>query len=168
MKNKFTLKLLFFVAVLAVAGVAAVDSVNKYPQFNTGLDVIKCMVPLTSSWLFSKMMPENEKTQKVCTPAEFKGFSAQELMQMDTKQVKSLPPSHFESLRTEQAKSLTPAFLRRLNRHQLLAFSQKAEAAMSEDCRKILKQIKKAPGPMARGIILTLSGLTAYILFKYS
>ena len=124
--------------------------------------ISKCLAPL-SSIIFGK--PE---LQPVCSAEEFSGYSAEELMQLNGKEIKSLPPSYFESLKIDQAIPLSPTFINNLKKEQAMAFSKSAEKVLPEKSRKLLKKIKRKPGPIARAVIMILSALTAFLIFKYS
>lgn len=150
--------LILFTLVGAISATA-----GKYAQY---MDVSRCLAPITAKFPFS--FSSNSAAQKMCTLEEFSGFAPDKLVKLDSAQVASLPPSYFESLHREQATFLTPEFIAKMNREQANAVSHEAEKAMSDKCRKMLKQIKSKPGPLARGIILSLSALLAYIIFRYS
>ena len=122
----------------------------------------KCLAPLKSLFSVSGVIAP------VCSAKEFSAYGGGELMAMDGKQIGSLLPSYFESLRSEQAAQLGASFINQLGKDQALAFSKTAEAALPANARKLLKKIKKRPGPVARVVIMSLSAITAFIIFKYS
>ena len=121
----------------------------------------KCLAPFNSAKF-------NLPTPPICSAEEFYSYDGNDLMRMDGKQIGSLPPSYFESLRIEQASRLEASFIRKLGKEQALAFTMEAESALPANSRKVLKKIKKKPGPVARAIIMGLSAATAFIIFKYS
>lgn len=89
-------------------------------------------------------------------------------MKLDGKQISSLPASYFESLKLEQAAPLSPGFITQLQREQALAFPKEAADVLNSKSRKMLKKIKNKPGPVARAVIMLVSALTAFVIFKYS
>lgn len=104
----------------------------------------------------------------VCTAEEFSAYTAETLMKMNSKQINSLPASYFESLKIEQAAPLSPSFITQLHKDQAMAFSSEVASVLPKNSLKILNKIKKRPGPIARAVIMSLSAITAYVIFKYS
>mgnify|MGYP001809725729 CR=1 FL=1 len=122
----------------------------------------RCLAPLSSLILGKSEM------QPICSANEFSGYSGEEMMKLDGKEIKSLPASYFASLKIAQAAPLSPTFIGHLNKDQAMAFPKTAEEALSDKSRKILQKIKRKPGPTARAAIMALSALTAFLVFKYS
>lgn len=124
-----------------------------------------CLAPLKSvlnGAIFAKV------DEPVCSAQEFSVFGGDELMKMDGSQINSIPPSYFESIKSNQVTRIETSFINQLGKEQAMAFSKDAVKALPVDSRKLLNKIKKRPGPVARGIILALSALTAFIIYKYS
>lgn len=160
--------LVFFITLMSSL-ILTVYATNKIQDITTPIGInaassiiAKCLAPLSSA-VFGK--PE---LQPACSVEEFSSYSAEALMQLDEKQINSLPPSYFESLKIEQAIPLSPTFIKNLGKEQAMAVPKSVEDALSAKSRKILKKIKRQPGPIARAIIMTLSGFTAFVIFKYS
>lgn len=155
---------LFGILSLALITVSATGKLENVAFPDATMFFTKCFAPLSS--VFSVGM--FHKPEPVCSAEEFSSYAGYDLMKLDGKQIGSLPPSYFESLKIGQATQLGAPFINRLGKEQAMAFTKEAEAALPRDSRKVLNKIKKKPGPVARGIILALSGVTAFIIFKYS
>lgn len=160
---------LLFVAALANTLILSVFAANKLEEvappvgINVASSIIsKCLAPISSIIFSQSDLPP------ICSANQFSGYSAEELMKLDGKQIKSLPASYFESLKIEQAIPLSPTFINNLKKDQAMAFSKNVEQALSDKSRKLLQKIKRKPGPIARTVIMTLSALTAFLVFKYS
>jgi hypothetical protein len=149
--------------ILSVFASKKLDDVTHPVGFNTASSIIsKCLAP------FSSVLFGQSNIQPICSAKEFSGYSAEELMKFDVKQIKSLPPSYFKYLKIEQAIPLSPTFINNLEKDQAIAFAKNVEDALPDKSRKLLQKIKRRPGPIARAIIMTLSALIAYLVFKYS
>lgn len=154
---------LFCSLVLSIFATNKVNDVSSPAGIDAASSIItKCLAPL-SSMVFSKPYE-----QPICSIQEFSSFSAEKLMKLDKTQIRSLPPSYFKSLKIEQAMPLSATFISTLNKEQAMAFPESIEEALPKTTRKLLNKIKRKPGPFARAVIMTLSALTAFIIFKYS
>lgn len=160
---------LLIIVALASTLILSVFASNKLQEvplpigINGPASIIsKCLAP------FSLMIFGKPELQPICSAEAFSDYSAEELMQLNGIQIKSLPPSYFESLKIEQAIPLSPTFINNLEKKQAMAFSKSAEKVLPHKSRKLLQKIKRKPGPVARAVIMTLSALTAFLIFKYS
>lgn len=148
-------------ALTAVSATAKLDHAT-FPEAT--MIFTKCLAPLSS--VFGVDMFHTP--EPACSAEEFSSFAGDDLMKMNGKQIGSLPPTYFESLKSEQAAHLKAPFINQLAKEQAMAFTKEAADALPKDSRKVLNKIKNKPGPVARGIILGLSAVTAFIIFKYS
>ena len=149
--------------ILSVFAADKVKDISSPAGIDAASSIIsKCLAPL-SSIVFSKPYE-----QPICSAEEFSSFNVEDLMKLGKKQIRSLPPNYFESLKIEQAAALSATFINNLNKEQAMAVPKSIEEALPSASRKLLNKIKKQPGPMARAVIMTLSALTAFIIFKYS
>ena len=151
--------LIILVALVSLASAKLETKVNPVPSI-----LAKCLAPLSSlSW-----MTERPKTLPFCSAEEFKSYPAEKLMKMDSKQISSLPASYFESLRIDQAAPLSPRFITQLHKEQAMAIPREIAQVLPQKSRKALKKIKNKPGPIARAVLMGLSGIAAFVIFKYS
>ena len=151
------------IALVAVVSGAGKSDGTKMAAFpDATMLFTKCLAPLKS--VFS--LTEFRESEPVCSAEEFSTFNGAELMNL--KDISSLPPSYFESLRSEQASQLTSSFINQLGKEQALAFPREAIVALPANSRKLLNKIKRKPGPVARAVIMGFSAVTAFIIFKYS
>lgn len=151
-------------AILSVFAAGKLEDISSPGSINVASTLIsKCLAPFAT--VFTQKAP---KEQPVCSAEEFRSFSTEDLLKLGPKQICSLPPRYFESLRSDQAAQLPVQFIGNLGKEQVAAFSKEAVHALPIHSRKLLQKIKTRPGPIARAIIMTLSALTAFIIFKYS
>lgn len=159
--SAFRLNFSLFLLILAVTSsmvAGKLEIINPAP--GTPSLFAKCLAPLASYFW--------KPSEPVCSINEFTNYSADDLMKLDGKQISSLPASYFESLKLEQAAPLSPGFITQLQREQALAFPKEAADVLNSKSRKMLKKIKNKPGPVARAVIMLVSALTAFVIFKYS
>lgn len=157
----FTLALLNNLFLAAFASTKFQDIDISSPVIASSI-ISKCLAPL------SKVLFGETQTQPVCSVKEFTRYSAETLMQLNQKQINSLPPGYFKHLKIEQASLLSPSFIGNLKKEQAMSFPSEMEKVLPEKSRKLLGKIKNKPGPIARAVIMTLSAFTAFIVFKYS
>lgn len=150
--------ILILLAFIASFVNGKLETLNPAPSTPSILS--KCLAPFASYFW--------KPSEPFCSVKEFSGYSAEQLMKLNGKQLASLPSNYFESLKIEQAAPLSPGFITQLQKDQAKAFPKEAADVLHPKSRKILNKIKRKPGPIARAIIMSLSAVTAFIIFKYS